>query len=481
MTYPFRARGHLHLGKAVAFPTFLTQRAGGSQHHCEKGNSVTRYPWTAEPISRKIDTVSYRAKKLALIAVVLVVTALAALHPEVQYRADLVNRKLRGEPPEITWTELALRMIPGSQLRLRIRRFTDLSSPFPTAAPESKGFNRARLEAARDILVSRNTQNLLVIRQGYMVYEWYAEGRGPGGRHHIASGTKALVGGMSLLLALNDGLIAIDDPASQYIPAWGGDPQKSKITIRHLATHSSGIEQPNVPSKDLPGWIGAFWRRDADPFQPVIHDAPVVFKPGSDFAYSSPGMAALAYAVTASLQGTPHEDLRTLLRERIMRPIGVADEEWSIGYGETYNADGLPLVPNWGGGNFTPRAVARVGQLMLQRGNWEGRQLVQPDWVDRITAYAGTPLPPRSPGNPAPSMGLGWWTNHDGVWPKVPRDAFMAAGAGQQVLLVVPSLDLIVVRNGREMSDPAEPEGFWRDIEKYLFNPVVAALTSNSS
>ena len=78
--------------------------------------------------------------------------------------------------------------------------------------------------------------------------------------------------------------------------------------------------------------------------------------------------------------------------------------------------------------------------------------------------------------HPAPASGLGWWTNFDGVWAKVPRDAFAGAGAGNQVLLVVPSLDLIVVRNGSNLFNSAKGEGFWGGIEQYLFNPVMDAV-----
>ena len=114
-------------------------------------------------------------------------------------------------------------------------------------------------------------------------------------------------------------------------------------------------------------------------------------------------MAMLAYAVTASVK----KDIRSLLRDRIMKPIGVPDNEWSISYGKTYELDRLKLCANWGGGSYTARAVARVGRLMLRKGNWEGRQLIAPEWVEKAVSYAGTPLPDRSSGEPAPGIRIG--------------------------------------------------------------------------
>jgi CubicO group peptidase (beta-lactamase class C family) len=325
-------------------------------------------------------------------------------------------------------------------------------------APESQGMSSQKLDAARDVLAQKGSKTFLVIKNDKIVFEWYAPDFGPKKKHYTASMAKALVGGVSLMLALNDGRLSADDPACNYIPEWKGHPKKSKITIRHLATHSSGIEdaeQDNIGHFDLPGWKGQFWKQDPDPFTVSRDKAPVIFEPGTEYAYSNPGMAMLSYSVTASLKGTEHADVRTLLRERIMRPIGVEDSDWSIGYGKTFTVNGLNLVANWGGGNYTARAVARVGRLMLRKGNWQGRQLVDPRWVDEVTKYAGTPLPvsDRSNGNPAPGSGLGWWTNFDGVWTEVSRDAFAGAGAGNQVLLVVPSLKLIIVRNGSDLYD----------------------------
>jgi len=347
-------------------------------------------------------------------------------------------------------------------------------------SPEAQGFSSQALDSALRVLKERGTTKLLVIRNDQVVLEWYAPDHGPARRHYTASLAKALVGGLSLALALSDGRLHVDSPACYYIPSWKSDPRKSKITIRHLATHSSGIEDAEIEGmehSELPGWKGAFWKRSPDPFSIARDDAPVLFTPGTDYAYSNPGMAMLAYTVTASYEGSDYTDIRDLLRRRIMEPLGIDEEQWAIGYGETYAVDGLSLVANWGGGSFTARAVARLGRLMMNQGAWEGKQLIDPYWARHVVEYAGTPHPPRPEGNPQPASGLGWYTNHDGVWSRLPRDAFAGAGAGNQVLLVVPSLDLLVVRNGSNLYDPEAGEGFWGGLENYLFNPIMEAFT----
>ena len=295
------------------------------------------------------------------------------------------------------------------------------------------------------------------------------------------------------MLAINDGLIDVDAPACAYIPQWKKDIRRQMITVRQLATHTSGIEdaeENNIPHMELPGWKGKFWRKDPDPFTVSRDSARVMYTPGTRYAYSNPGMAMLSYAVTAALRGTPHNDIRALLRERIMRPIGVGDNEWSIGYGQTYEVDGLPIVANWGGGGFTARALARLGRLMLRKGDWDGRRLVDPACVETMVEYAGMPLPgmqsdkvqeidwsSRFEDNPIPASGLCWYTNFDGVWKQVPRDAFAGAGAGNQILVVIPSLDMIIVRNGGNLFDPEKGEFFWGGVEKYILNPVMSAVT----
>jgi CubicO group peptidase (beta-lactamase class C family) len=328
--------------------------------------------------------------------------------------------------------------------------------------------NAAHLDRLTAVLAARGTQAFLVARYGKLVHEWYAPGRSAGQRHFSASLAKSLVGGTALLLALSDGRLAPDDLAANYIPAWRADPLKSRITIRHLAAHCSGLEDAETPGKghfEQGGWKERFWRQEPDPFSIALNETPLLFEPGSRFDYSNPGFAMLGYVLTASLRGTQYASLDSLLRARLVQPLGISAEEWSIGYGKTFQVDGLELQATWGGGEFTPRAVARVGQLLLQNGQWGGQQLLDLAWLRKATQQPAGPL---DSAGARPAPGLAWWSNAAGTWPYLPRDAFGGAGARHQLLLVVPSRGLVIVRNGEELG----PGDFWESAARELFEPL---------
>jgi CubicO group peptidase (beta-lactamase class C family) len=337
-----------------------------------------------------------------------------------------------------------------------------------TVEPEDEGFSRQGLKALQTDLTARNTKALLVIRNDRIVCEWYAPGHSRTKTHYSASTAKALVGGVALAVAISDGRIALDDPVSKFVPQWRDDRQKAKITVRHLGSHTSGLadaEDGDLPHEQLTGWQGDFWRRlspPRDPFTIARDITPVLFEPGTDRQYSNPAIGMLSYAITAAVKAAPEKDIRILLRERIMRPIGVPDREWSCGYGQTVEVDDLPIVASWGGGAFTARAAARIGRLMLRQGEWDGRQLIGADAVRQTTESTGLPG----------DGGIGWWTNAGGRVAALPADAFWAAGAGGQVTLVVPSLQLVAVRNGDRL------DGGDNDValDRYFFTPLMDAI-----
>lgn len=358
-------------------------------------------------------------------------------------------------------------------------RGADAPFDWQTATPESQGLSSARLDALRDELAKRQTKAFLVVRNDRIVYVWYAPDHGPAKPHGTASLAKALVGGLSLGVALTDGQIALDDPAAKFVPQWKGDPRKSKITVRQLGSHTSGLDDAEAdgqPHEKLTGWKGDFWKRPPvpdDPFTIARDRTPAIYDPGERLRYSNPGIAMLTYCVTAATK----TDARTLLRDRVLRPIGVGDKEWSAGYGKTYIVDGLPLVAAWGGGSFTARATARIGRLVLRGGDWDGRRILSPEAVRRVTTSAGLPG----------DCGMGWWTNAAGRYKTIPRDAVWGAGAGDQVLLVVPSLNLVMVRNGSALEAPPKPKPGEPPLDVFaayhdrrtqiLFEPLVAAIT----
>lgn len=329
-----------------------------------------------------------------------------------------------------------------------------------TAAPEDQGFSASKLDALQKGLAERGTKALLVIRRDRIVHEWYLNEEIREKGHYTASMAKALVGGVCLALGIQDGVIGLDDRAAQFVPQWADHPQKSRLTMRQLGSHTSGMAE--AKPKDQGGWQQTFWeRRDPpdDPFTISRDIVPIIYEPGARDHYSNPGIAMFGYAVTAALG----QDLRTALRDRVLRPIGVDDGDWSCGYGQTFVVDGLPLVAAWGGGRFTARASARLGRLMLREGDWDGRRIIDANAVRQTISNAGTPN----------GAGQGWWTNGFGRYDCMPRDAFYAGGAEHQTVLVVPSLDLICVRNGAALGpqdDAADPRG------PHLFAPLMDAL-----
>ncbi|MGH7996651.1 MAG: serine hydrolase domain-containing protein [Opitutaceae bacterium] len=340
-----------------------------------------------------------------------------------------------------------------------------------TASPRSEGFSKAKLDALCADLAIRHTKAFLVARDDRIVYEWYAPDWNAAKPHYTASMAKAVIGGVALAAAMDRTSIRLDDLASKYIAAWRSDPVKSTITVRELGSHTSGLGDADVDADvnvvKLTGWMGEFWHvlpPPRDPFTIARDIVPMVAKPGAEFHYSNPGIGMMCYCITAALRdsNSPQKDIRSLLRDAVMRRIGIADDQWDCGYDKTSRVDGLPLVGAWGGADFTARAAARLGRLMLHDGDWDGDQVLSAEAVRKTTADSGLPN----------AVNAGWWTNARGRVLALPRDAYWASGAGNQTLLIVPSLKLIMVRFG----DGLAPEFNDPRLFRYLLAPLARTM-----
>jgi CubicO group peptidase (beta-lactamase class C family) len=349
--------------------------------------------------------------------------------------------------------------------------------PWVTAAPESRGFDAARLDSLIERLQSQSTHAFLLVSGGAIVAERYWQGYGPNTPFGMAAMAKAVTGSMALLVTLSDERTRLDDPVALYYPSWAEDTVKRHITLRQLASHSSGLDDVDFTAA-AGGWKQYYYEHPDERFRLALERAPTLFGAGERQQYSGLGYYVLAYALTQSLAGAPQDDLATLLRVRLFEPIGIPRRAWELSYGESHEFDGLRLFAIGSGASVTARAAARVGQLVLDGGVWQGEQVLSRVWVDTLRSIA--PLSAQHRSDPTElGAGLGWWMNSDGLAATLPRDAMIGLGNGDRVLLVVPSLDLVMVRSG-DLLAPAEGMEVWKNpwnrLDEHLFGPLMATM-----
>src|SRR3954447_10756330 len=241
--------------------------------------------------------------------------------------------------------------------------------------------------------------------------------------YDLKSTTKAF-GGLLLCLALDDGKVALSDLGAKYVANFGQPSTAAarKVTLGQLATHTAGFDKAG-------GFI------------------PILYKSGSAFAYSDGGANWLADVLTSAYR----QDLAALFRNRIGSKLGI-----TIGWRENaHRAQPLGGVPRrecGSGISASVGAMARVGQLLLQGGNWNGSQLVSSDCVHSLgvpaPGLAGLPVKTSFTPGASKHYGLLWWDNGDGAIANVPTDAFWSWGLYDSFILVVRSKGLVVSRAG---------------------------------
>lgn len=292
------------------------------------------------------------------------------------------------------------------------------------------GFDEGRLGAALDAAMAARSRGLLALRDGRIVAERYASGWGVDRTMDVASVGKSLLA-VLLGMAIEDGHIrGLDQPAAAFIPQWLGTP-KAAITLRHLLSMTSGLDDAGLAVRDVAG----------DQF--AINAAAVLKDPpGTRWRYNTPAYHLL-FHVLARAAGEP---LEAYAQRRLLGPLGMVNTTWLTSPGQ---GDQGP-VSNYYSALSSTRDLGRFGLFALNGGQWAGRRLVSAAFVRAMTQ-------PSQALNP--SYGLLWWLNgRPGVnaaggapglrFPGSPPDTVAALGAGGQAVMVVPSRRLVVVRQG---------------------------------
>lgn len=288
---------------------------------------------------------------------------------------------------------------------------------WPVANPSDVGLDGARLhagllEAAR----APTLLSLLIVRHGRLVVEEYFRGATASQSRNLHSATKSILG-LLVGAAIRDGILpGLETPIGDLVAEAAGTPVGA-VTLEQLLSMSGGLAQVKEPN--------------------LVRDVvalPLVTTPGERWEYSDASSELVALALE---RATP--DGLCGYAHRVLGPLGITVDHWHVNPGGGVTGRAYAFL--------TPRELARVGQLVLQRGRWDGQQVIPADWFE-------TMLGPRFDIDGGPYRGQGVCVGaearrayglHWRIFEVSGRTAWTASGYGGQFLVVVPSLDLVMV------------------------------------
>ncbi|MXW01129.1 MAG: serine hydrolase [Holophagales bacterium] len=303
----------------------------------------------------------------------------------------------------------------------------DWQGDWQLATAGQVGLDPDRLEqAVQDIGELEGVHGLLVARRGRLVVERYFRGSVGDRPHNLKSASKSVLSALAGL-AIEQGLLNLDQRIANVLPeaAQLDDPGKQAITVRHLLTMTSGLESTSFGNYG--SWVASRnWVRAA-------LERPLQAEPGTRFSYSTGGTHLLSATLSRAAGRSTHD----FAREHLFAPLGIRRSAWAR------DRQGVHM----GGNNLSllPRDMLKFGQLYLNRGRWNGEQLLPWQWIDESTRPG--PVGPRGRGRLYGGYGYLWWLRGHRE-----RGAYIASGYGGQYIYVAPAEDLVVVVISTEIS-----------------------------
>jgi CubicO group peptidase (beta-lactamase class C family) len=336
-----------------------------------------------------------------------------------------------------------------------------------TASPDALGFAPdlgEKLDAGVKSGLLRGLHGIVITRARKLVLERYYQapdeswGRPlgnvaftPDTLHDLRSVTKSLVG-LLYGIALDRGQVPQPDaPLMAQFPEYpdiAADPQRANLKIEHALTMTLGLEwNEQVPYTD-PANSEIMMETAKDKFRFVLERA-VVSPPATQWNYSG-GCSALIGRLIEKGTG---KTLGDFAREALFDPLGISNVEWAMGADTRHSAaSGLRL---------TPRDLARIGALVLGKGNVGGKQIVSSAWIDAS-------VKPVAKTTDGLDYGRFWWLGEIPVAARPKPQRFVAGfGNGGQRLWLMPAVDVCCVITSGNYNAPDQwvaPARVWREI-----------------
>ena len=296
--------------------------------------------------------------------------------------------------------------------------------------PVSADYNKTPLpQSLQYSLETIGTVAFLAIKNGELVQEQYWDGYSDSSLSGSFSVAKSIT---SLLIgcAIKEGKIkSVDQPVGDFIPSFAGS-EKAKLTIRHLLTMTSGTNFSESYSNPFSITTKIYYGTD---LAETAEGVDMEKAPGSEYEYKS-GNTALLGMIVEKATG---KKLAAYAAEKLWQPLGAEHAAlWST---DTKNG----LAKAYCCFNTNARDFARIGQLMLQKGKWNGNAIIDSAYF----AESITPcMIPDETGNPCNFYGYQWWIVPDS------KGVFYARGILGQYIVVIPEQNTVVVRLGKVKS-----------------------------
>ncbi len=271
---------------------------------------------------------------------------------------------------------------------------------------------------------SPQTDSVLILRHGKLVFEEYFWGQSADNPHIISSAQKSVTS-MLAGIAWDKHLFKLDDLVISYFPdrqdTWWNR-NKYPITVRNILSMSSGTywddsqpppQTPSVLLLETPDVTG------------FMLDRPLTRPPGSNYEYNN-GLPVLTGKL---IEKVTKEQLNEFARRNLFAPLGIVNYRW------TRNHEGDPMAA--GGSYFRTRDMAKLGQLMLDDGQWGGKKILSKDWIRESTR--------RQTAEGQYNYGF-YWHLSKGTPRHVDKfDGYEAIGQGGQFIAVLPKPGVVVV------------------------------------
>lgn len=315
--------------------------------------------------------------------------------------------------------------------------------------------------------------SLLIVKGGYLVYEEYFNGYDAERRHQLASVTKSFTSALVGMAQAEGAITDLDATLGDELREHFGDllrRDQRNISLRHLLQMRSGLafdegalyEEASArwATQGFSATLASYAQQDLARFG-LGH--PMAYRPGEAWSYSTMDSQLLS----AAFQALTGQSLEAYASQRLFPALGVDDWNWPA------DASGVSL--GGVGLELTPRDMAKFGFLYLNRGLWDGQDLLQPDWVRLSTAPQGSGVNAWSGATtPIEWYGMQWWTWKPALFGG--QRAIAAQGYGGQHVIVLPDLDMIVVATANPAVAPDTAESQVNesyDLVKHSILPAV--------